>query len=100
LTNNLKNGHLRNIEHFKKYSFAMHGVYGVEGNYEIDGVWMWRGTEIPNEWKDSPSYDYFTFNKLNPKDEADQKLIVEYWLNRNEGQKVEGKDVFDAVWFH
>ena len=44
LTSNLKNGHLRNIEHFKKYSFAMHGVYGVEGNFEIDGVWMWRGT--------------------------------------------------------
>jgi hypothetical protein len=44
LTNNLKNGHIRNIDHFRKYCFAVHGVYGVENNYEIDGLWMWRGT--------------------------------------------------------
>jgi hypothetical protein len=47
LTNNLKNGYLRNIDHFRKYTFATLGVFGVEGNYEIDGVWLWRGTEIP-----------------------------------------------------
>ncbi len=44
LTNNLKNGYLRNIDHFRKYTFATLGVFGVEGNYEIDGVWLWRGT--------------------------------------------------------
>ena len=44
LTNNLKNGHVRNIDHFRKYCFATHGVYGTEGNFEIEGVWMWRGT--------------------------------------------------------
>lgn len=99
MTNNLKNGHLRNIDHFRKYCFAVHGVYGVEGNYEIDGVWLWRGTEIPEEWKEHQSYDYFTFNKLDVKDPAVQALATEYWLNLNEGDLVEGKPVFDAKWF-
>lgn len=99
LTSNLKNGHIRNIDHFRKYCFATHGIYGVEGNYEIDGVWMWRGTEIPMEWKEHQSYDYFTFTKMDPKNEADQKLAEEYWLNLKEGDIVEGKPVFDADWF-
>lgn len=47
LTSNLKNGFLRNLDHFRKYSFAGFGVYGNEGNYDIKGVWLWRGTEIP-----------------------------------------------------
>lgn len=33
LTNNLKNGYLRNIDHFRKYTFAVLGVYGVPGDY-------------------------------------------------------------------
>jgi elongation factor 1-gamma len=74
-------------------------VYGVENNYEIDGLWMWRGTEIPMEWKEHQSYDYFTFTKLDQRNEADQKLAEEYWLNQNEGQIVEGKPVYDVTWF-
>ena len=84
LTNNLKNGYLRNIEHFKKYCFAVFGVYGVEGNYEINGIWMWRGTEIPMEWKEHPSYDYFTFEKLDQKNPEVQNETAQYWLNLNQ----------------
>lgn len=47
LTSNLKNGYLRNLDHFRKYTFAVLGVYGVEGDYEIEGAWLWRGTDIP-----------------------------------------------------
>lgn len=47
LTSNLKNGFLQRLDHFRKYSFGVHGVYGDEPNLEIQGVWMWRGTEIP-----------------------------------------------------
>ena len=64
LTCNLKNGFLRNIDHLRKYAFAVLGVYGSEGDYIIDGVWLWRGTEIPNEWIEHNSYDYFKFKKL------------------------------------
>jgi len=50
---------LRNIDHFRKYTFAVLGVYGVDKAYEIRGIWLWRGTEIPEEWKEHQSYDYF-----------------------------------------
>ncbi len=99
LTNNLKNGHLRNIDHFRKYTFSVHGVYGEEGNYEITGVWLWRGTEVPEEWKEHQSYENFTFTRLDERDPAVQELTASYWLNLNEDDVVEGRKLFDAKWF-
>jgi elongation factor 1-gamma len=101
LTNNLKNGHLRNLDdHFRKYVLAAYGVYGEEGNFEIDGFWLWRGTEIPHFWKDHNTYDYFTFTKLDPKDPETHKLAAEYWLNvENENGVCLGRKVFDATWY-
>ena len=98
LTNNLKNGYIRNIDHFRKYAFGALGVYGPEGKYEIQGVWMWRGLEIPQEWKDHGSYDYFQFDKLDAKDEAHRALAAEYWLNTDDGN-VEGLPVYDVTIF-
>lgn len=40
---------LQKLDTFRKYCFAVHGIYGVEGDYDIKGVWMWRGTELPEE---------------------------------------------------
>lgn len=37
LTNNLMNGFLQRLETFRKYAFAVHGVYGDEPNLEIRG---------------------------------------------------------------
>jgi len=77
LTSNLKNGHIRNLdEHFRKYCFAVYGVYGEEGNYEIDGIFMWRGTEIPEAWKEHNSYEFFTFTRLDENDPTVQKLTA------------------------
>lgn len=40
---------LQKLDTFRKYSFAAHGIYGTEGDYDIKGVWMWRGSEIAEE---------------------------------------------------
>jgi elongation factor 1-gamma len=50
-TNNSSNIFLQQCDTIRKYTFATHGVYGEEGNYDIRGVWMWRGTDIPQEVK-------------------------------------------------
>ena len=55
------NGFIRNLDHFRKYAFAGYGVYGVPGCYDIKGAWMWRGTEIPGEWKEHQSFEYHNF---------------------------------------
>jgi elongation factor 1-gamma len=72
---------LQKLDPFRKYCFGAHGVYGVEGGYEIRGVWMWRGTEIADEIKEHDNFPYMTIKKLDGTQEADRKLIEEYWLN-------------------
>ena len=98
LTCNLKNGFIRNIEDFRKYAFGVLGVYGDEGDLVIHGTWLWRGTEIPEEWKEHNSYEYFKFRKLDTSNEADRKLVQEYWCNLEEGT-VEGRQIYEAKWF-
>lgn len=101
LTCNLKNGFIRNLDHFRKYSFGVIGVYGVEGDLVIEGAMMWRGTEIPMEWKEHNSYDYFEFTKLDHANSEHKKLIEEYWTNIDgygEGP-VEGRGLWEAKWF-
>ena len=100
MTNNLKNGHIRNLDDsFRKYCFGAYGVYGVEGNYEIDGIFMWRGPDLSHYWKQHNSFEYFNFAKLDPNDEAVQKMTAEYWMNFKEDELVQGRKVYDAQWY-
>jgi elongation factor 1-gamma len=48
-TKNLRSNFLQKVDKFRKYTFAVHGVYGKEPDLEIEGVWMWRGKDIPEE---------------------------------------------------
>jgi len=47
LTNNLMKSPIQKLEDFRKYAFAVVGVYGEEPNLEIRGVWVWRGVGVP-----------------------------------------------------
>ena len=48
-TCNLRSNILQNLDKFRRYTLAVFGVYGAEPNLDIEGVWMWRGKEIPEE---------------------------------------------------
>lgn len=77
---NLASGSLQRLDQLRKNGFGSWGVYGSEGNFEIRGVMLWKGTDIAQEWKDHPSYTYHLFTKLDPKNDEDKKLILDYWL--------------------
>lgn len=90
---------LQKLDPFRKYTFSVHGVYGVEENYEVRGLWMWRGTEIPEEVKEHDNFPYMTIKKLDSTQEADKKVIEEYWLNLQPGQIVDGLPVAEVLYF-
>ena len=99
-TSNAKNFFLKKLDSFRKYSFAVHGVYGVEGDYKIRGVWMWRGKEIPKEIKENDYYDYMTIRSLDPNSKEDVELINDYWTKLNETDKVQGRFAADCSYFN
>ena len=78
----------------------MHGVYGDEPNLEIRGMWLWRGTDIPLEIKDHPSFEFHRLFKLDVSNPEDQKLIHDYWVLQTEDESVvEGLTARTLVYF-
>ena len=99
-TNNFSNIYLQKLDHFRKYCFSAFGVYGVESDYEIRGVWLWRGTDIPEQIKEHDNFEYTTIKRLDPFNNVeDKKLIENYWLNLEPGKVVDGLPVVDVVYF-
>lgn len=86
VTNNLMSGFLSRAEHTSKYSFARHGVFGEEPNLEIMGVWLVRGTVIPDGLaKNHPQFEYYHSRKLDPRNNKDDdKMIREYFSAKEE----------------
>jgi len=77
LTANLKDSFLQRLDTFRKYAFGVHGIYGEEGCYDIRGVWVWRGLEHPQEFKDLPNYEYHTYERLDCNNADHRKLLEE-----------------------
>ena len=46
-TENLMKGFLQRFDHFRKHCLAKMCILNEEPNLEIEGVWCFRGTEIP-----------------------------------------------------
>lgn len=90
LTSNLMNGFLQRLETFRKYAFAIHGVYGQEPNLQIKGCWIWRGVEHPFEMKDNVQYEYHTFKRCDLANEADKNLFQEFWCGLEDDVSVVG----------
>lgn len=91
-----ENGHslfIQKIDAYRKFAFAAFGIYGVEGDYEIRGVWMWRGLGVPFFMEQHESFDYYDRQLLNPAIEEDRKIIDSYWLSLKAGETVQGLPV-------
>ena len=99
-TSNSKGMFLQKLDNFRKYAFAAHGVYGSEGDYKIRGVWMWRGTDIPNEMKEHDNFPYMTIRKLDINKPEDKQLVNDYWTKVNETDEVEGRLAADVEYFN
>jgi len=89
----------KKIDNFRKYSFSVHGVYGTEGNYEIKGLWLWRGLDVAPQMKEHEAFEFFNVKKLSPESVADRGLVENYWLHINEGDVVEGLPVVEVIYF-
>jgi len=89
-TVNMRDYFIQSIDAYRKHSFGTFGVYGVEGNYELKGLLMWRGKGIPFFMEALEQFEYYDRKELDPRKEEDRKVIEAYWLNLNAGDVVEG----------
>ena len=97
ITNNLCNGFLQRFDDFRKYCLARHLVLGDEPNLEIEGVWLWRGTGIPQEAIDHPQFEYYKTRKLDLNNKEDEDLIRAFW-GAEYTDKINGQTIQTINW--
>ena len=98
-TSNLYDMMIQKLEKLRKHAFAVYGVYGVEGAYVIQGVWLLRGLDFPDELKEYEAFPYLDKEKLSESSEKDRATINEFWSKMNEGDMVNGRPVFKTEYF-
>jgi elongation factor 1-gamma len=96
-TENLRDITMQKIDQNRKDGFAVVGIYGQEGGYEVDGVWMFRGLEVP-EWIQD-GYEYYEKTQLCPSKPEDRKVIDDFWLNKKTGEMCQGLKIASTVDF-
>jgi elongation factor 1-gamma len=78
-TSNLVGGFLQRMDKLRKYGFGSLLIFGEEPKLEIGGVWLFRGTELPEELWENPDAEHHTWTKVDHNDEAQRKLVETYW---------------------
>ncbi|KAK6589579.1 elongation factor EF1-gamma (glutathione S-transferase family) [Cryptosporidium xiaoi] len=94
---NMVGGFLQRLDNnFRKYSFGVINIVGGNGEFDYQGVFLFRGNEIPEEMVSHPSFEYHTFKRLDFSNNAERSLISDYFCNDEE---VEGLKIQDCkVW--
>jgi len=84
---------------FRNHCFSMLAILGEEPNLEIEGVWLFRGKTVPQEMLDHPQFEYYQRRELDVNNEADRKLISEFWSAKAEVTKANGHIVQECKMF-
>jgi len=79
MTCNLIGGFIQRLDELRKYGFGSLLIFGEEPNLEISGCWLFRGLEVPEEMKECPDSESYTFRKADLSSDADKELIGDYW---------------------
>jgi elongation factor 1-gamma len=99
-TSNLMNGFLQRMDDkFRNYCFAMMAILGDEPNLEIEAVWLFRGKTIPQEMLDHPQFEYYQRRELDIKNEADKKIITEFFCAKSDVTTINGAKVQECKMF-
>ena len=82
-----------------RYAFARVLMLGDEPDLNIEGVFMFRGQEIPELMNDNPQFEYFEKKKLDfMGNEADYKLVGEFFAAPKEGGQVDNRNIKQQEW--
>jgi len=85
MTCNLLGGFLQRSDEARKYSLGvllLSGKSEEEPPFDVTHVWIFRGQEVPEELKENPDCEYYTFTKLDATN-PEHRQKVETWFFAN-----------------
>jgi elongation factor 1-gamma len=78
MTLNKLNGWMQRLEKLHKYAFGNLLVFGVEPKLEVSCCWLFRGSDVPQEMRESDDFSLYEWTKVDTNDEAQRKKVNEY----------------------
>ena len=100
LTRNFLTGFMSRSEIARKYTVGTIGIYGEGEDFDVKGIWMWRGVEELPVLADHSQWEYFQKRKLDMSNPEDVQLLVDYWTKSEEEKDVvEGKTLQQYILF-
>jgi elongation factor 1-gamma len=79
MTSNLLGGFIQRLDKVRKYGFGSLLIFGEEPKLVVGSAWLFRGTEVPREMQEVDDYPNYTWRKVDPANEADKKLVEDYF---------------------
>lgn len=97
---NLVGGFIQRSDAARKYAMGCMQLSGPEdeessGPWSLNGVWLFRGQQVPQEMMDNPDAEYYTWTKVDVTTEEGKKKVKEYFM----GDSVNGKPICDRRYF-
>jgi len=101
MTSNAISGFVDRTEEIRKFTMGVQAVSGADGagNIYINGVWLFRGTEISHMLNCNPDAEHYKWTKLED-NEVGRQHVKEVWAGgENDGDMVSGKPYYDSKIF-
>jgi elongation factor 1-gamma len=96
MTSNLVGGFIQRSDEVRRYAFGQMYVLNNAAPYEVTGMWMMRGQDIKPMLDSNPDAEYYTWTKMDPKNEEHKKLVEAYWAEPAPEEHLLGKVVYDS----
>jgi elongation factor 1-gamma len=94
--NNLIGGFYQRLEKLHKYAFGTMNIYGEQGSFEIHGVWVFRGADVPPDMKECDDSEVYEWKRADFSDAAQKAKFDDYiaWEGEVNGKKFNSGKVF------
>lgn len=79
MTCNLVGGWFQRLDRVRKFAFANIMIFGDNNKQEIEGIWLFRGHEIPPEMLVCDDSELYVWRRLDTDDAPTRELINDFW---------------------
>ncbi|KAL7715259.1 Eukaryotic translation elongation factor 1 gamma [Entamoeba marina] len=93
MVSNLVGCMIQRLDKMSRFAFASLLIFGNAKPYEIEGIWVFEGQDIPEGIKEGADFELFDYSKMDITNEDTKKVISEFlaWEGDFNGRKdVEG----------
>jgi len=79
MVNNLVGGYFQRLEKLHKYAFGTMNLYGSgDEGWDLQGVWLFRGSEIPPDMKEVDDTEHYEWTPVNLGDPAQKAKFDDF----------------------